>query len=99
MSQTRKIAGIPCGRWTKWGVLAFWIVVVAVAGPLAGKLNDAQKNDSSQWLPKNAESTKVLNLTKAFSDSNVVPAVVVYERSGTITPADQAKATADAQRF
>jgi putative drug exporter of the RND superfamily len=37
-----RIAGLVCGRWTKWLVLAFWIVVFAVAGPLAGKLNSAQ---------------------------------------------------------
>jgi RND superfamily putative drug exporter len=78
MGATRKFAGIPCGRWSKWGILAFWVVVVAVAGPLAGKLNNAQKNDASQWLPKNAESTKVLNQAKAFVPSDVVPALVVY---------------------
>jgi putative drug exporter of the RND superfamily len=44
----RRIAGLPCGRWTKWVVLAFWIAVVAAAGPLAGKLNGAQKNDASE---------------------------------------------------
>jgi len=99
MSRTRKFAGLPCGRWSKWGILAFWIVVVAVAGPLAGKLNGAQKNDASQWLPKNAESTQVLNLTKQFVSSDTFPAVVVYERSGTVTAADQAKAAADAKRF
>ncbi|HEX9344222.1 MAG TPA: MMPL family transporter, partial [Actinomycetota bacterium] len=99
MSQTRKFAGIPCGRWSKWAILGFWIVVVAVAGPLSGKLNNAQKNDASQWLPKNAESTKVINLTKPFTSTDIVPAVVVYERSGTVTPADQAKAAADVKRF
>ena len=99
MSRTRKFAGIPCGRWSKWGILAFWVVVVAVAGPLAGKLNSARKNDASQWLPKNAESTKVLNEAKAFVSSDVTPAVVVYERSGAVSAADQAKAAADAKQF
>jgi hypothetical protein len=41
-------------------VLVFWIAVFGVAGPLAGKLNSAQQNDASAWLPKNAESTQVL---------------------------------------
>ena len=81
-------------------VLVFWIAVFAVAGPLAGKLNSAQQNDSSAWLPKNAESTQVVELAKRFSPSNIFPALVVYERpDGAITPADQAKAAADAQRF
>jgi RND superfamily putative drug exporter len=48
---TRGIAGLVCGRWSKWAVLALWIAVVAVAGPLAGKLNGAQQNDASAWLP------------------------------------------------
>jgi RND superfamily putative drug exporter len=81
-------------------VLVFWIAVFAVAGPLAGKLNSAQQNDASSWLPQNAESTQVVELAKQFSPSDVFPALVVYERpDGPITPADQAKAAADARRF
>jgi putative drug exporter of the RND superfamily len=94
------MVSLVCGRWSKWVVLAFWIVVVAVAGPLAGKLNSAQKNDASSWLPHNAESTEVAELAKRFTPSDVFPAVVVYERSGgPVTAADRAKAAADIQRF
>jgi putative drug exporter of the RND superfamily len=94
------LAAFPAGRWGKWVVLAFWIGVFAVAGPLAGKLNSAQQNDSSAWLPHNAESTQVVELAKRFSPSDVFPALVVYERpDGAITAADQAKAAADARRF
>jgi putative drug exporter of the RND superfamily len=100
MSGARRIAALPCGRWSKWVVLAFWVAVFAVAGPLAGKLNSAQQNDSSAWLPKNAESTQVVDLAKRFSPSDVFPALVVYERTdGTITAADQAKVAADVQKF
>jgi RND superfamily putative drug exporter len=101
MSGTRRIASLTCGRWTKWAVLAFWIVVVVVAWPLAGKLNSAQKNDASAWLPKNAESTQVVDLSKKFTPSDTFPAVVVYQGAGgsAITPADQAKAAADTKRF
>ena len=81
-------------------VLAFWIAVFAVAGPLAGKLNSAQQNDASAWLPHNAESTQVVEQAKRFTPSDIFPALVVYERpDGPITPADQAKAAADIQRF
>ena len=99
MGATRRIARLPAGRWTKWVVLAFWIAVVAVAGPVAGKLNGAQKNDASEWLPSNAESTRVVELAKRFTPSDTLPAVVVYEHSGPVTGADQAKAAADAKRF
>jgi putative drug exporter of the RND superfamily len=99
MSAGQRLARIPCGRWSKWGILAFWLVVVAVAGPLAGKLNSAQKNDASAWLPKNAESTQVVDLAKRFVPTDTFPAVVVYEHAGRLAPADQAKAAADAKRF
>jgi putative drug exporter of the RND superfamily len=100
MSGVRRIAGLPCGRWSKWVVLGFWIAVFAVAGPLSAKLNSAQQNDASAWLPNNAESTQVVELAKRFTPSDVFPALVVYERpDGAITAADQAKAAADVQRF
>jgi RND superfamily putative drug exporter len=99
MSRTQRIIRVPSGRRSKWAVLAFWIVVFGVAWLFAGKLNSAQKNDESAWLPKNAESTQVVELAKRFTPSDVFPAVVVYERSGAITAADQAKVTADARSF
>jgi hypothetical protein len=100
MGAARRIAGLVCGRWTKWVVVVLWFAVVSVAGPLAGKLNSAQKNDASEWLPKNAESTRVLELAKRFTPGDVFPALVVYERAGGgVTPADRAKVAADAQRF
>ena len=99
MSRASRIASIPCGRWTKWLVVAFWILVVALAGPLAGKLNGAEKNDAKSWLPANAESTKVLDLQARFQSPNIFPAVVVYGRANGVTAADMAKAAADARSF
>src|SRR6266536_3812600 len=99
MGVVGRIAGLPSGRWTKWFVFAFWIAVLFVAQPLAGKLNSAQKNDASAWLPKNAESTQVVDLAKRFTPSDTFPAVVVYERTGAVTAADRAKVAADARRF
>jgi putative drug exporter of the RND superfamily len=100
MGRMRKLAGIPGGRRTKWLVLVFWVAMFWVAGLYAPKLNSAQQNDASSWLPKNAESTQVVELAKRFTPSDIFPALVVYERAdGTITEADQAKAAADARRF
>jgi RND superfamily putative drug exporter len=99
MGVARRIARIPCGPWSKFGVLAFWAVVVVLALPLSAKLNSAQKNDASAWLPKNAESTQVVELAKRFTPSDTFPAVVVYEKSGALTAADQAKASDDARQF
>src|SRR5215216_2360901 len=100
MSGVRRIVSLPSGRWGKWVVLGFWVVVFAVAGPLAGKLNSAQQNDASAWLPQNAESTQVVELAKQFTPSDVFPALVVYERpDGPVTAADQAKVAADVKAF
>src|SRR4029450_11398708 len=100
MSRARRIASLLSGRWTKWVVLGFWVVVFAVAGPLAGKLNSAQQNDSPAWLPHNSEPPQVVELAKRFAPSDIFPALVVYERpGGAITPADRAKVAADAKRF
>jgi putative drug exporter of the RND superfamily len=94
------MAGLPCGRWSKWVVLAFWVAVFYFAGQQAAKLNSAQQNDASAWLPNNAESTQVVELAERFVPTDEFPALVVYERpDGPITPADQAKAAADLERF
>jgi putative drug exporter of the RND superfamily len=100
MGGVRRLVAIPSGRWTKWAVLVFWVAVFVIAGPLAGKLNSAQQNDASAWLPKNAESTQVVDLAKRFTPSDIFPALVVYERAdGAVTAADRAKVAADVQRF
>ena len=90
------MAWLVCGRWTKWIVLGLWVVVLAIAGPLAGKLTGVQKNDNSAWLPGNAEATQVSELSKTFQPDDIAPAVIVYERAGGLTAADTAKATGDA---
>ena len=99
MSRLKSVIGIPAGRRTKWLVLVFWVVVVALAGPLSGKLTGVEKNDAQSWLPSAAESTQALALRSKVVSPNVFPAVVVYDRPAGVTAADKAKAAADARRF
>ena len=99
MSRASAIVRIPGGRRTKWVVLVFWLLVVAVAGPLSGKLMGAEKNDAKAWLPANAQSTMVLDLQSKFQSPNVFAAVVVYDRAAGLTATDRAKAVADARGF
>src|SRR3954453_1741008 len=84
----RQIAGRLTGRVTKWLVLAFWVIVVVVAGPLAGKLTDVQDNQASSWLPASAESTKALEKLAPFQDQNDIPTVLVYDKPSGLTKAD-----------
>jgi len=94
---TSSAARLISGRRTKFLVLVFWLVLVAIAGPLAGKLTGAQKNDSASWLPGSAESTKVLQIQQSFQSPDALPAVITYDRPSGLTAADRAKAAADAR--
>ena len=94
-----RIAALPCGRRTKWVVVVFWVLVIVLTGSLAGKLQGAEKNDASSYLPASAESTQELNAQARFTSKNLNPAVVVYQRTSGITAADFRKAQADARSF
>ncbi|HEY7223776.1 MAG TPA: MMPL family transporter [Micromonosporaceae bacterium] len=93
------MAGLLTNRRMKWIVLAFWLVLVAVAAPLAGKLMGAEHNDAKSWLPASAESTQVLDTQAQFVSPNTVPAVVVYERDSPLSQADLAKIMSDVGTF
>ena len=93
------MSGLFTGRRTKFLALVFWLLVAGLAGPLSGKLTGAQQNDVSAWLPGSAESTKVLKVQQTFQSPNAIPAVIVYERAGGLTPADRDKSAADARQF
>lgn len=93
------VAGWITHRYAKYAVVAFWLAVVALAAPLAGKLTGIQNNEAKSWLPADAESTAVLDIAAGFVSENTIPAVLVYERTGGLTPADMAKAQADVATF
>jgi RND superfamily putative drug exporter len=75
--------------------LAMLAAVLAVFGPLAGKLPDAESNRNSDYLPKSAESTRTLAAMGAFISPDDVPTVVVYTRDSGITDRDRARAAED----
>lgn len=96
----RRLGPLVSGRRTKWVVLVFWLIVLGVGFPLSAKLTGAQENDTASWLPGSAESTQVFEVQQdAFQSGEELPAIVVYERPGGITPDDQATAAADVQAF
>ncbi len=99
LEKAKAIATAPSGRRGKWAILVVWLIVAAVAGPLAGKLMGAEKNDIKSWLPSGAESTKVLAIQAKIQSPNEFPAVVVYDRPAGLTAADLAKARADVAKF
>ncbi len=94
-----RLIAFVCGRRTKYVVVVFWLLVVAALGGLAGKLQGAEKNDASAYLPSSAQSTQELNEQSLFQSKNLNPALVVYVRDSGVTAADLRKATADARYF
>ncbi|GIG21407.1 putative membrane protein ActII-3 [Cellulomonas chitinilytica] len=94
-----KVAGWITHRYAKFVVIAFWLVVVALLGPLAGKLTSAQDNDAKSWLPGDAESTEVIDVASTFVSENTIPAVIVYDRPGGLTQDDLSAIQADVAEF
>ncbi|MGW3159568.1 MMPL family transporter [Streptomyces sp. NPDC001089] len=79
-------------RAIPWAVLTLWIAVLALAGPLAGKLGDDQQNRAVDYLPASADSTRVARLQDALPGGEATELVVVYHRDGGLTAADRDKA-------
>ncbi|RSM46859.1 hypothetical protein DMB66_48980 [Actinoplanes sp. ATCC 53533] len=95
----RKLLSLPAGRVAKWVTAALWLALLIPALMLAGKVGDVEKNDNAAWLPGNAESTKAVERAGKFQPAETLPAIVIYDRPAGITPADMAKALADADAF
>ncbi len=85
-------------RRARWLVplvlLLVWLGVGGTLGPYAGKLGEVATNDQAAFLPRSAESTRVLEARAAFDQSETVPAIVVWTADGArFTEARQAQAT------
>src|SRR3954454_4842843 len=71
-------------------VVLLWLFVGGPLGSFAGRLAEVQKNDNASFLPKSAESTGVLDEFLKFTGRESLPATVVFERPGGVTPGDEA---------
>ncbi|MGA5197927.1 MMPL family transporter [Streptomyces exfoliatus] len=77
-------------------LLVAWLAVGGGLGPFAGRLGEVAANDQAAFLPRSAESTRVIEEQKAFRSSETVPAIVVWTaRDGGPVAAGS---TADATR-
>jgi putative drug exporter of the RND superfamily len=82
---------VPAGRLAKWLVALGWlVVVVAIIGAnLPGKFADAERNESTSFLPGDAESTKALQVTERLQNGEKAATIIVYRRDGGLTAADR----------
>ena len=97
LERLRRVGALPAGRVGKWIVLAAWVVILVIAANPGSKFEDAQTNESSSYLPGDAESSKVLEQVEQFDagDGEQVDAVTVYSREGGLTAADRATIARD----
>src|SRR3954451_13574084 len=94
----RHLAAFVAGRRGKWIVIACWIVLAAIFAPLGSKLADKTDDRTESFLPKDAESTKVVKLVeKQFPGGQTVTGLIVYHHPGGLTAADKAKMVSDAK--
>ena len=76
------LAKVVSGRRTKFLVLAAWLALVLGLAPLAGRFEDAQRNEPSSFLPEGAESVRVLEASSGFPSGEATPAVAVFRDPG-----------------
>ncbi|MFE3736813.1 MMPL family transporter [Streptomyces sp. NPDC059134] len=73
-------------RWARWLVpvvlLVVWCGVGGTLGPYAGRLGEVSTNDQAAFLPRSAESTRVIDAQRAFQQQEMVPAIVVWTADG-----------------
>jgi RND superfamily putative drug exporter len=91
----------PAGRRAKWVVFAVWVIAVLGMGAanLPGKFSDAEKNESTSFLPGEAESTKALAVTKQLEGGERAATVIVYRRDTGLTDVDKAHIQNDTARL
>ena len=100
-TRRRSVFAIAAGRRAKWVVFLIWLVgmFIAFGANLPGKFTDAEENESTSFLPGDAESTKVLTAAEELQGGELAPAVIVYRRGSGLTPADFQKIQSDVQRL
>jgi len=101
MSDSRRVSRspltFPANRRLKWAVLAVWVVAAMgmVAAQLPAKFEEAQNNESSSFLPGDAESTAALDASMEIQGAELLPTVIVYRRDGGLTQEDRARIESD----
>ena len=97
----RSIFAIAAGRRAKWVVFLIWLVgiFISLGANLPGKFTDAEENESTSFLPGDAESTKVLTAAEELQGGELAPAVILYRRESGLTAADRQKIVEDVGRL
>ncbi|MFC6084673.1 MMPL family transporter [Sphaerisporangium aureirubrum] len=80
-------------RWLVPALLVLvWLAVGGGFGPFAGKLTEVSTSDQAAFLPRSAESTRVLAVQERFRAGETQPLIVVWTAAGEKTTPGQAAA-------
>jgi RND superfamily putative drug exporter len=80
------LARIVTGRRSKWIVLGIWVLLAIGLGPLQAQLGSVTQNDSTTFLPADADSTRVLERLRAdFDTGRTTPALIVFQNPDGLT--------------
>ncbi|MFT3888533.1 MAG: MMPL family transporter [Arachnia sp.] len=69
-------------------VLLVWLVGAGLGGPKFGQVDEVSSNDPAAYLPGSAEATRVQEALPGFTESDALPAVVVFVADRTLDKAD-----------
>ena len=92
---------LAAGRRAKWVVALVWLLAIfaSFAANLPGKFTDAEENESTSFLPGDAESTKALQITEALQGGEQAAIVIVYRRENGLTAADRRRIAGDVREL
>jgi RND superfamily putative drug exporter len=74
-------------------LIIVWFAVGGIGGPYFGKISEVADNNQTSYLPASSASTQVADLQQKFTDSDAIPAVVVYVNNAGLTEEDRAFVT------
>lgn len=92
-----RLLTFPAGRSAKYVVVAVCLLFLFASGAadLPGRYTDAENNESTTFLPADAESTKVLGVSEELQGGEQAPIVIVYRREGGLTAEDRERIAGD----
>jgi RND superfamily putative drug exporter len=70
-------------------LIVVWLTAASIGGPYFGRIDEVSSNDQTTYLPASADATRVAALQKRFSDSDSIPAIVLYRADDDSALTDQ----------
>ena len=88
---------LSAGPRAKWIVAAAWalFVLLSFAADLPQRYADAESDESSSYLPSDAESTRALEASERLEGGEELPVIVLYYREGGLRTEDEALVEGD----